>query len=140
MKANKFFKAAAVAIAAFALICCCAFAVDPDSSVKEITKPYACTYECTRATLNGEDLLGGYEYLRVTLEKSGALIVESKKQGGAAHKLQGNYTFDDKTRELTANIGILGAVRSHRTVLENGKFTIKMPVMSKQLIMIFEAV
>lgn len=139
MKSKRVFAAIFAAATVILIACCCAFAVDPDASIKDITKPYACVYECKSATLDGEDLLTDYEYVRVTLAQNGELIVNCKKRDGGVREMRGNYTFDKKTRELKADMGILGAVYSHKTVIEGGKFVINMPIMAKQLTMIFES-
>ena len=117
----------------------CAFTIDENSSVKDLTHPYINTYECTRATLGETDLLEEYEYFRIIIGEGEELTVLFNQKGGKEHRYASTYKFDKDTHELTAEIGILGFTYRQKTIIENGKFTISMPILTKQLTMIFEA-
>jgi hypothetical protein len=116
----------------------CAFEIDKDSSLKDFTHPYINTYVCTKATLGNEDLLEKYEYVTITILNTSELEVAFKKTDGKRHSYTCNYQYDKKTKELSAEVGILGFTFREKTVIENGKFTISFPILSKQLIMIFQ--
>lgn len=117
----------------------CAFTIDENSSVKELTHPYINTYECTRATLGNTNLLEKYEYFRIILDEGNKLTLLLKRQDDAEKKFISTYAYDDKTHTLTAEAGILGFAYRHETTIEKGKFTISMPIMTRQLVMVFEA-
>lgn len=116
----------------------CAFKVDGQSSVKSLTHPYINTYECTHARLGDEDLLEKYEYFKIIFLDTKQLKVSFKRKDGKRHDYVCDYTYDDKTREFSAQIGILGFTFKQKTVIENGKFTVSMPILFKQLYMLFE--
>ncbi len=123
---------------ATACVFLCAFTFDKDSSLKDLTHPYINTYECTAARLGNEDLLEQYEYFRITLLDEKELEVSFKrKRFGKKHIYRCNYTFNPKTRELSAELGILGYRFKQTTKISNGKFTISMPVFGKPLLMNF---
>lgn len=124
--------------AALLITFACAFTLDKNSSIKDLTHPYMNTYECTRATLGDTDLLEEYEYFRIIIGENDELIVLFKKKEGREYKFSTTYKFDQKTRELTAEIGVFGFTCKQKTIIENGSFTITMPILSRQLIMIFE--
>lgn len=130
----------ALIISAFLVLFACAFTIDPNSSIKNLTKPYANTYECTRATLGDTDLLEDYEYMRIIIHDNGKLNVEMQRKGGKKRIYQCQYTYDDNTCNLSAEIGILGFTYRQTTKIENGKFVISMPVLTKQLTMLFEVI
>lgn len=116
----------------------CAFTFDPHSSLKDLTHPYINTYECTAARLGNENLLEHYEYFRITLLDEKELEVSFKhKRTGKKHVYKCPYTFDAKTRELSAEIGILGYRFRQSAKITDGKFTISMPVLGKPLLMNF---
>lgn len=117
----------------------CAFTFDAHSSVKSLTHPYINTYECTRATLGNTDLLEKYEYFKITILDTENLEVAFKKNKGKKHVYTCKYDFNEETRELSAEIGILGFRFRQKTVIEKGKFTVSMPIFARQLIMNFEA-
>ncbi len=123
------------------LICLtlCAFTIDANSSLKSLTKPYITTYECTYARLGKEDLLEKYEYLNITFLDDKELEVSFKKQGGKRHAYTGSYTHDEQTGEFNAEVGILGFKFKQKSKIENGRFTISMPILGKQLVMNFKA-
>lgn len=116
----------------------CAFTIDENSSIKELTHPYLNTYECTRATLGETDLLEEYEYFRIILEEGDKLTVLLKRKNDIERKFASTYNYDDKTHELTAEIGVLGFTYRQKTIIDSGRFTISMPILNKQLVMIFE--
>ncbi|MGN0818433.1 MAG: hypothetical protein ACI4L9_05620, partial [Candidatus Coproplasma sp.] len=116
----------------------CAFTIDYKSSVKSLTHPYINTYECTQARLGDENLLEKYEYFKITFLDTKELQVSFKRIGGKRHDYTCAYSYDDKTKEFSAELGILGFTFRQKTVIENGKFTISMPIFTKQLFMLFE--
>ena len=126
-------------LATLVITLACAFTIDENSSVKDLTHPYINSYECTRATLGETDLLEEYEYFRIIIGEGEELTVLFKQKGGKEHRYASTYKFDKDTHELTAEIGILGFTYRQKTIIENGKFTISMPILTKQLTMIFEA-
>lgn len=128
-----------VFIAVAACLCMCAFQVDMNSSVKSLTKPYITTYECTYARLGKQDLLEKYDYLKITLLDDKELEVSFKRNKGKKHIYTAPYTYDDETGELKAEIGILGFKFRQATKIENGKFNISMPILGKQLSMVFSS-
>ena len=126
-------------LAVAASLCMCAFKVDMNSSVKSLTKPYITTYECTYARLGKQDLLEKYDYLKITFLNDKELEVSFKKNKGKKHAYTAPYTYDDKTGEIKAEIGILGFKFRQSTKIENGKFNISMPILGKQLSMVFSS-
>lgn len=129
-------------IALLSLILCaiitCAFTFDRTSTLTDLTHPYINTYECTSARLGDEDLLEKYEYFTITFLDENELEVSFKRQGGNRHAYTCGYTVDDDTQELTAELGILGFKFRQSAIIENGKFTLCMPVLGKPLVMVFE--
>lgn len=130
---------AVIFIAVAACMCMCAFSLDMNSSVKTLTKPYITTYECTFAQLGREDLLEKYDYLKITFIDNEKLEVSFKRKKGKRHAYTTVYTYNDETGELKAEIGILGFKFRQATKIENGKFNISMPILGKQLSMVFSS-
>ncbi|MCM1546600.1 MAG: hypothetical protein NC033_06150 [Clostridiales bacterium] len=128
---------AAILFAVAACMCMCAFTLDMNSSVKSLTKPYIATYDCTFAQLGKENLLEKYDYLKITFIDDEKLEVSFKKKNGKRHSYTAPYTYDDETGELKAEIGILGFKFRQATKIENGKFNLSMPILGKQLSMVF---
>ena len=131
---------------AFAFICTllltllCACDMKNAGPLKSITHPYIAQYECVEATLGGEDLLDKFEYIKITLVDKENLELNYKPKDGDNKKVESKYSFDIKTRTLTAEIGILGYTIKQSTVIEKGKFTISKSLGGKQLIVKFKAV
>lgn len=117
----------------------CAFTIDNDSSVKALTKPYITTYECTAASLGNENLLEKYEYFRITFLDDKELEVSMKRKNGKKHSYKCGYEYDDKTGRFKAELGIFGFRFRQDCKIENGKFTICMPILGKTLLMNFKS-
>ena len=129
----------------FALICTLLLALLPAcdiknaGSLKSITNPHVAQYECTEATLGEEDLLKKFDFIKITLVDKENLELNYKQKDGESRLIKSKYTFDVKTRTLTAEMGILGYSFKQSTVVEKGKFTISKSIGGKQLIMKFRA-
>ena len=95
-------------------------------------------YECTEATLGGENLLDKFEYIEIVLVDKEEMQLIYKPKEGKKSKIKSNYTFNLETRELTADIGIYGYRFRESTIVENGKFTVTKTIGEKQLIMKFK--
>ncbi len=107
-------------------------------SLKALTKPYIAHYECTDATLGEENLLDKFEYIEIILVNKEKMELIYKQKDGEKRSLESKYSFNPKTRELTAEIGILGYTFRQSTIVEKGKFTITKTIGNKQLIMKFK--
>lgn len=116
----------------------CAFTFDKTSTLKDLTHPYINTYECTSAKLGDENLLEKYEYFIITFKDDKNLEVSFKRYNGNPHSYVCEYSVNQDTNELTAEIGILGFKFRQTTIIENGKFTLSMPILGRPLIMVFE--
>lgn len=117
----------------------CAFEIDKNSSLKNLTHPYINTYECTQARLGEKDFLSDFDYIRIVLQDQKKLEVSFKRKKGSPHRYQSTYQVDDETGELSAEIGILGFKYRQSAKIEGGKFTLSLPILQKQLIMNFAA-
>ena len=108
-------------------------------SLKSLTRPYIAEYECTSATLGDENLLDKFDYILLNLTNKDVLEIIYKPKDGDKKIIETKYSLDAETRELTAEIGILGYNFRQTTKIEKGKFTISKAIGSKQLIMNFKA-
>lgn len=108
-------------------------------SLKALTKPYIAQYECTEAKLGDEDLLEKFEYITIVLEDKQTLKLIYKPKDDEKHVMESTYSLDTETRELTADLWILGYKFRQSTTVKNGKFTITKKIGDKQLIMNFKS-
>ena len=115
----------------------CGFTLDTKSSVKTLTKPYITTYECNVARLGNEDLLEKYDYLKITFLDDKKLEVSWKRKNGKRRSYECEYFYNDEKGTVEAELGILGFKFRQETKIENGRFTLSMPILGKPLIMIF---
>lgn len=124
-------------IATLLCVILCGFTIDPHSSVKSLTNPYITTYECTYARLGDRDLLKKYEYIKITFLDDEKLEVSYKNKNGKRHAHVCKYDYNQEDKSLEAEFGILGFKIRQKTVIENGKFTLSMPIFGKPFIMRF---
>lgn len=108
-------------------------------SLKSITNPYIAQYECVEAKLGDEDLLKKFDYIKITLVNKENLELTYKPKDGEHKTIKSKYSFDVKSRILTAEIGLLGYTFKQSTVIEKGRFTLSKSIGSKQLVMKFKA-
>lgn len=130
--------AAFCAVAALcALLCACN--ISADSSLKELTHPCVTRYECTYARWGETDFLDDFDYIRITLLDTEKMALEYKKTGESAHSYECSYALDEKTGEFTAEAGALGIKFKEKIKIEDGEFTVSLPLMGRQLIMKFQS-
>ncbi len=107
-------------------------------SLKTITRPYIAQYECTSATLGGDDVLKKFDYIEINLVNKKDMEIIYKPKDGDRKVIKTTYSLNTQTRELTAEVGIYGYKFKQTTKIQNGKFTISKAIGRKQLIMNFE--
>ena len=117
----------------------CAFTIDESSSLKSLTKPYITTYECTAARLGNENIMEKYEYIRITFLDEEQLEVSLKRKNGRKNSYTCPYTYDEKTKRFNAELGIWGFRFKQDAKIENGKFTLCMPILGRTLLMNFQS-
>lgn len=108
-------------------------------SIKTLTNSYIAQYECTEAHLGDENILDKFDYIIINLKDKKKLELIYKPLNGDKRVIESEYTFDNTTHELTAEIGILGYSVKQSTKIEHGKFTVCKQFGGKELIMKFKA-
>lgn len=109
-----------------------------EGSLKSITHPYVAEYECIEARYGEDDLLEKYEFIKITLVDKQKLEVSYKPKDGEKQVYEGSYEIDDKTREMTGDIGIFGFKFREKIKIENGGFTVTRNILAKPLILKFK--
>lgn len=117
----------------------CGFTIDESSSLKSLTKPYITTYECTAARLGNENIMEKYEYIKITFLNDKELEVSLKRKNGKKKSYTCEYHYDEKTSRFNAELGILGFRFKQDAKIENGKFTVCMPILGRTLLMNFQS-
>lgn len=108
------------------------------SSVKTITKPYIAQYECVEARFGEDNFIEYYDYIRVILLNKNKMELIYKLKDGDKKSVIGSYTIDPETREIDAEIGILGYKFKEKVKVEKGEFVISHIVLKKELYMKFQ--
>lgn len=111
--------------------------IDMNGSVKALTSPYIAEYECVEARLGEKNFLEKYDFIKITLLDKEQLEVSFKPKNGEKRVFRGAYSVDEKTRELSGEIGILGFKHKEKVTVKNGEFLIKKNIGSRPLIMKF---
>ena len=107
-------------------------------SVKTISKPYIAQYECVEARFGDENILEYYDYIRVVLVNNKKMELVYKPKDGEKNSETGSYTLNAETRELDAEIGILGYKFKEKVKVEKGGFVISHIIMQKELYLKFQ--
>lgn len=133
-----------IVIAIIALCLCILPACEMDtenfarSSVKAISKPYIAQYECVEARFGEDNFLDYYDYIKVVLLNGTEIELLYKLKGGDKKSVIGSYTLNTKTREINAEIGILGYKFKEKVKVEKGGFIISHTLLKKELYMKFQ--
>lgn len=112
--------------------------IQTQSSIKTITRPYIAQYECTEARYGDINLLENYEYIKIIFLNNDDLEIVYKPNDGEKKFFDGKYTIDPQTRELEADLGILGYTFKEKVKVENGKIVISKLLGQKELFVKFE--
>jgi hypothetical protein len=108
-------------------------------SIKTLTHPYIAQYECYEARLGEQDILKNYDYIRIVIEDKENLVIQIKPKNDERKSIEGKYSFNEETKTLTADIGILGCDFSRSIQIANGKFEIEKTIGNKELVIKFKA-
>lgn len=133
-----------IVIAIFALCLCIFPACEMDteslakSSVKAISRPYIAQYECVEARFGEDNFLDYYDYIKVILLNKNEIELLYKLKGGEKKSVTGTYTLDPATREIDAEIGILGYKFKEKVKVEKGEFVISHILQKKELYIKFQ--
>lgn len=108
------------------------------SSVKAISKPYIAQYECVEARFGEDDFMEYYDYIKVILLNSTEMELLYKLKDGEKKSVKGNYTLNTETREINAEIGILGYKFKEKVEVKKGGFIISHTIFKRELYMKFQ--
>lgn len=122
----------------FTLLLPACSALDTDDSVKSLTKPYLAQYECTEARFGNMNILDYFDYIRITMINKDELEICYKPKDGERKCERGSYSIDPQTRELEAELGILGNKFKEKVVVKNGQFVISKVIDSNELYLKFQ--
>ncbi len=75
------------------------------SSLKDISRPYEGEYQCETLTLDGEEMIDRFEYIRLSLEED-KFTLRARDEHGLNYSYQGNYRYDDNRFTFTGKFGI----------------------------------
>lgn len=126
-----------VAVLSLTIFTFSACGMEIDGSIKSITKPYIAQYECVEARYGEIDLLENYDFIRITFLDKKEVEISYKKKDGEKHSATGTYSIDPETRELEAELGLLGYKFKEKTIVKNGQFTLSKIIGSRELVIIF---
>lgn len=109
------------------------------SSIKTITKPYIAQYECVEARFGKDNFIDYYDYIKIIFINKDEMELIYKLKEGEKKSVSGTYSVDPKTREIDAEIGILGYKFKEKVKVEKGEFIISHVLMNKELYIKFKA-
>ncbi len=128
-------------LCAFALICALAFTgcnVEEMDSLRDITRPYAGEYKCKKLLLGGEDLLGGFEYMKLNLGYYGDFTLSYAQTDAGEGEYSGEYEIAGDRAIFSAEAG--GEKKRYVFLYEAGAVIMELPFGGKLLQAEFRAV
>ena len=90
------------------------------STLPDLSKPYAGTYECTELTLGGEDALGRFDFVRLELKGDKTFALNYRTAEGNEGGIDGEYHMDTERGEITLSKKTLLRTVSHTFTVEKG--------------------
>lgn len=109
-----------------------------ESSVKSLTKPYIAEYTCVEAKFGEADVLKEYDFIKIKLIDDEKMEITYKPKDGEKKSVEGTYSVDDETREMTGSVWFFGVEHREKIKIENGGFTVIKTLMNKPLVFKFE--
>ncbi len=101
--------------------CLCGCDAREMTSLPDISKPYAGTYECTELTLGGEDALGRFDYVRLELKGDETFALSYRTAEGNEGGVDGEYKMDLERGEVTLSKKTLLRTVSYVFAVEKGE-------------------
>ncbi len=113
--------------------------VEEMSSLKDISKPYAAEYRCSRLQLGGEDLLGGFERVALALSYGGDFRLYYRGKDGSEGEYRGGYLVGEEAHTITLSVPSEGEEKTFVFPYEKGKVIMRIPADGKLLYAEFSA-
>ena len=130
--------AAAIVLCTVLCFVLCGCDVENLSSLSEFSKAYTGEYDCTHASLAGEDLLEEYAHVKLALDKGGVFRLTAQKKRGTMQSVYGRYDYDEESGEITFSANLFGRKLDKTCKMQNGSFTICQSLRGKELVLKFE--
>ena len=108
------------------------------SSLRSLSKPHLCTYECESATLAGKDVLGHFQIILLELRDGGKFLLTAKPRKGRAIRQEGRYTFDEDSQVLTMSATRGKKPYTKAVTVERGSFTVSKSIGGRELVLKFK--
>lgn len=102
----------------------CAIDLAAMTNLKDISKPYAGTYDCEYILFNGDNLLDKFDYVQMELLPSGLYKIEFRDANGIKGLYRGHYTYDTKEEKITIDENIFGKKVSKTFPVEKGEISV----------------
>ncbi len=103
------------------------------STLPELAKPYLGAYECELATLGSKDLTEKGSIL-LELQPKDKFVLYYQEKEGKKKSWEGTYRYDGERETIT----FTGAGLEREFPVENGSFTVHIPVCGKRLVLRFK--
>lgn len=101
------------------------------SSLRELSRPYVGEYRCNKLTLGGEDLLGRFEAIKLTLTYFGDFTLCYTDMWKGEGEYSGRYLAEEDSVLFLIPSG--GEEKRYRFPYEEGKILVDLPLGEKLL-------
>lgn len=122
------------AVALLCALCLTGCDVEKMSSLKDISRPYAAEYKCKKLQLGGEDLLGGFDYVKLRLGYGGDYTLFYAGEEGEGEQ-SGTYELSSDEGKITMH----GGGKTYIFPYEKGTVRIQLQFQDRLLLAEFSA-
>ncbi len=113
----------------------CGCSVSEMSTLRELSRPYTGVYECEKLTYAGRDLLGDYEYIRLTLEYGDEAALQWRDLTGG----EGGFALSYEAEIEEGRITFFSGKHKRTFPLEEGTLCVRLILCGKLLYAEFAA-
>lgn len=75
--------------------------VNEMTTLKDLSRPYAAEYKCRKLQLGGQDLLSGFEWIKLTLRPDEMFSLRYREADGGEGGYEGEYELDEEQERIT---------------------------------------
>lgn len=101
------------------------------TTLPEISKPYVGVYECEELYFGGEEWLGRFDFLELSLERYGEYVLRFREKGGRSGETKGKYSYSIADSTLTLEANVFGETKRRTFSVEKGVVGLTFPLGEK---------
>lgn len=108
-------------------------------SLKSVSAPYACCYDCKTLTIDGVEYLDHFSLLRLELKGEGELLFTCVDKSGRREQKTAQYEYDEEEKKLVLLFEREGKRMRYAAAMREGEIIFTVQLKGRLLLAVFSS-